>query len=81
MAQHVLDKLPRGASMVDVEKFGEEYRRAAMELKREGERSGGFSDLLKGIFMYVEAPEERVHVQHRNEKEDREEKVQVPTHP
>jgi len=51
---------PRNGSIVEAEEFGDEYRQAENELRQEQDQPGGGLEILKALFMYVEAPEERV---------------------
>ena len=78
LAQDIVSRIPGNGSMADVENFGEEFRRATKEFQEEKEHSGGFQQVLNAMFMYQETPEEKVILKRRNEKEEREEKVQVP---
>jgi hypothetical protein len=39
----------------------EEYRKAAIELEQERHKFLGFVDVLKGLLMWIETTEERVH--------------------
>ena len=59
--QKLLDRLsrtpePRKGSSIDYE---EEYQHAAVELQQEKNTFMGFMDVVKGIFTWVESPQER----------------------
>ena len=59
--QKLLDRLsrtpePRKGSSIDYE---EEYQHAAVELQQEKNKFMGFMDVVKGIFTWVESPQER----------------------
>ena len=58
----ILGKLPNLVpnSVDDAETYLSEYRKAGEELKKEKHKYKGLGDVLKGIFMWVESPEERV---------------------
>lgn len=53
------EERPEGLEL-DAEKYAEEYDRAEQELRRESEQFLGFSDVVKGLLLWVETPEERV---------------------
>lgn len=62
LIQDVFSTLPArdGVNDVDLEIYDREYRRATVELEQEREKFLGFADVLKGLFMWVETPEERL---------------------
>ena len=63
LVQDILSRLPHRtqADGLDAEKQEQEYRRAAAELKQERHRFAGFMDVVKGLLLWVETTEERVH--------------------
>jgi hypothetical protein len=58
----MLTQLPKDSPVdeLDAEKYAEEYDRAEQELRQEREQFLGFSDVVKGLLMWVETPEERL---------------------
>lgn len=62
LVQGVLAKLPKlpQADELDAEEYQRKLAAAAVELEKEQHQSGGFLDVVKALFMWVETPEERV---------------------
>ena len=45
---------------VDAKRYAREYQRAVEELRRERQEFLGFEDVVRGLIMFVESPEDRV---------------------
>jgi len=62
LVQDILAKLPdrTRAERMDAASYAQEYRRAATELEQERYQTLGFMDVLKGLLMWIDTPEERV---------------------
>ena len=69
MVEEVVAHRHPHASLAEVEKFGADYQQAVKEMRLERQQTGDFHDILKAMFMYVEAPEERVRNKYRMEVE------------
>lgn len=61
LVRNIVAKLPNRthADGLDAEKYEQEYRKAAAELKLEHHNFLGFVDVVKGLLMWVETAEER----------------------
>ncbi len=61
LVQDLLAKLPNRslAAAVNAASYEHEYQQAATELEREHHKFQGVMDVIKGMFMWVETPEER----------------------
>lgn len=62
LVQGFLAKLPKlpQADELEAGKYQRELDAAAVELEKEQHQAGGFLDVVKALFMWVETPEERV---------------------
>ena len=58
----VLEKLPKRTQQgeLDAEMHQRKLDTAAIEIAKEQHQYGGFMDVVKALFMWVETPEERV---------------------
>lgn len=70
LADEVVAHRPPHASLAEVKQFGTDYQQAVKEMQIERQQTGDFRDILKAMFMYVEAPEERVRNKYRKEVEE-----------
>ena len=61
LVQYILATLPNRpySEGMDTENYEQEFRKAANQLEREHHKLLGFTDVIKGMFMYVETTEER----------------------